>query len=541
MTSSTETLKAAATGQQPPARSVAKKEPPKDFPAMLTTWKGEIANALPKHLNADRMARIALTCFRNTPKLGDCNPHRVRGRAPGGAARHRAGPDGRGVPDPVQGRQCQLIPGYMGLIKLAKQTGQVVDIYAMAVREKDKFTCTFGLNRDLVHEPKASKGGFPASQAERGEIIGVYAVAVFKDGTRTFVVMGKDEIDRIRDGSQGYKTAKKYGKKDTPVDHALRGDGAQDGDPPAVQDAAEVARAGAALALEDAHNAGKAQNIDMKDALTATTRRRPARSRTPRSSTPDGRGEAESGSRWRATAAQAGTAARCRAQGRPEEKGRPAPVGHEGRDQAWSEHGKYSEARDLVRAAPYTDDDRAEVESCHQAKHGKRRGGLMLLRQPFAPEGDVRRGRRHRGRLGLPPSMMQAERTRLLGGYRSRGQGGKLRRASRGSPKVAWDKPRRRTRERRSASAAPCFSARAKASPSAACSTPSSAAPSHFQRCEGIQVWKLRKASSSSPTARARTTRGERSTAARDPRVDLIAMVQDDELQVHAGRRRQGG
>jgi recombinational DNA repair protein RecT len=57
-----------------------------------------------------------------------------------------------------------------------------------------------------------SPGGFPASQKERGDIIGVYAVAVFKDGTRTFVLMGKDEIDRIRDGSSGLPEAMKYGK-----------------------------------------------------------------------------------------------------------------------------------------------------------------------------------------------------------------------------------------------------------------------------------------------------------------------------------------
>jgi recombination protein RecT len=34
------------------------------FPAMLEQLKGEIARALPKHLSAERMARIALTAFR---------------------------------------------------------------------------------------------------------------------------------------------------------------------------------------------------------------------------------------------------------------------------------------------------------------------------------------------------------------------------------------------------------------------------------------------------------------------------------------------
>ena len=46
-------------------------EQPKGFPAMLEQFKGEIARALPKHINPDRMARIALTAFRMTPKLGE--------------------------------------------------------------------------------------------------------------------------------------------------------------------------------------------------------------------------------------------------------------------------------------------------------------------------------------------------------------------------------------------------------------------------------------------------------------------------------------
>ena len=50
---------------------------PATFPQMLAAWKGEIAHALPQHLNADRMARIALTEFRKNPKLGDCEPQSV--------------------------------------------------------------------------------------------------------------------------------------------------------------------------------------------------------------------------------------------------------------------------------------------------------------------------------------------------------------------------------------------------------------------------------------------------------------------------------
>ena len=55
----------------------AKKPVPTNFPAMLDAYKNEIGRALPKHLTADRMTRIALTCFRTTPALGNCEPASV--------------------------------------------------------------------------------------------------------------------------------------------------------------------------------------------------------------------------------------------------------------------------------------------------------------------------------------------------------------------------------------------------------------------------------------------------------------------------------
>ena len=42
------------------------------FPAMLEQYKGEIARALPKHINPDRMARIALTADRIQPASASC-------------------------------------------------------------------------------------------------------------------------------------------------------------------------------------------------------------------------------------------------------------------------------------------------------------------------------------------------------------------------------------------------------------------------------------------------------------------------------------
>ncbi len=182
------------------------------FPAMLEQFKGEIARALPKHLSPDRMVRIALTAFRMNPKLAQTDPRSVFAAViQSSQLGLEVGLMGEAHLVPF-GNQCQLIPGYQGLMKLARNSGIVQDIYGHEVRANDKFDIVLGLNRSLMHEPM-KKSGFPSSDEERGAIVGFYAVAVFKDGTRTFHAMSKEQIEQVRDNSRGYQMAKKYGKE----------------------------------------------------------------------------------------------------------------------------------------------------------------------------------------------------------------------------------------------------------------------------------------------------------------------------------------
>lgn len=186
---------------------------PRNFPALLEKFKGEIGRALPRHINPDRMVRIALTAFRMNPKLSECNPRSVFAAIiQSSQLGLEVGLMGEAHLVPFK-NECQLIPGYTGLIKLARQSGFVQDIYAHEVRMNDEFVLNLGLERNLEHIPLSGKGGFPASDEERGEIVGFYAVAVFKDGSRTFVAMSLGEVERIRDNSRGYKSAKQFRKE----------------------------------------------------------------------------------------------------------------------------------------------------------------------------------------------------------------------------------------------------------------------------------------------------------------------------------------
>lgn len=184
-----------------------------DFPAMITKFKSEIERALPKHLTADRMCRIALTEFRKNPKLANCDPRSVFAAVIQSAQLGlECGLMGEASLVPYKS-ECQLIPGYTGLMKLATNTGKVKDIYAHEVRENDTFELTFGLDRTLKHIPLQGKGGFPATEEERGQVVGYYAVGVLADGSRTFQAMSIQEVNKIRDKSNGYKNAVRYGNQ----------------------------------------------------------------------------------------------------------------------------------------------------------------------------------------------------------------------------------------------------------------------------------------------------------------------------------------
>lgn len=201
-------LKQVVTG----ATGVAKK--PTTINGFLETYKSEIARALPKHMTADRMARIALTEFRKTPALMKCDPATLFGAViqcaqlglePGGTMGHA-------YLIPFENRKkgttdVQFIVGYRGMIDLARRSGQIVSLTARAVHANDKFSYRFGLDETIEHVP---------FDGDSGPLTHVYAVAKLKDGGVQFEVLNKRQIEEIRNESQGYKTAVKYNRTDSP-------------------------------------------------------------------------------------------------------------------------------------------------------------------------------------------------------------------------------------------------------------------------------------------------------------------------------------
>lgn len=177
------------------------------FPDLLEKSRMEIQRALPKHLESDRMMRLALTAFRTNEKLGECDPMSVIAAVVQASQMGlEIGLNGEAFLVPFK-RECQLIPGYQGLMKLARQSGFVDDIFAMEVYERDIFEIDYGASRKLVHTPHKQSNGFPAARSARGELMGFYAVAMLTNGNANFVHLALDDCLAIRDSSSGYKYA----------------------------------------------------------------------------------------------------------------------------------------------------------------------------------------------------------------------------------------------------------------------------------------------------------------------------------------------
>lgn len=155
----------------------------------------EIQRALPKHMNADRIARLALTAVRNTPKLLETDQKSFL------AALMQASQLGLEPNTPLgqaylipYGKETQFQIGYQGLLTLAYRTEEYETIYAQEVYENDEFSQELGTNPNLVHVPANDPQGDP---------VGYYAVFILKNGGKMFQYWSRSKME---------KHAKKFSK-----------------------------------------------------------------------------------------------------------------------------------------------------------------------------------------------------------------------------------------------------------------------------------------------------------------------------------------
>lgn len=173
----------------------------KTFKDLIEKAKSSIVDILPKHLSADRMARTMLLAMTRQPLLYECSVESILqafltcselGLEPGGI---------RGymylVPfwnSRIKGYECQTIPGYRGLMHLAKSCQDISYITARVVHAADRFEAVYGLTENLVHEP--------CLDDNRGPAVCVYAVAHWRTGDKQFEIMTRSQIESIKSRSR---------------------------------------------------------------------------------------------------------------------------------------------------------------------------------------------------------------------------------------------------------------------------------------------------------------------------------------------------
>jgi recombination protein RecT len=162
--------------------------------SMVTQLTPEIQRALPKHMDGDRIARLALTAIRKDKNLGQCSPESFAGALLTAAAMGlEPNVHGEAYLVPYKG-ECTLIVGYQGYAKLFYQSPIAKHLDAQTVYANDDFSYEYGLNPSLTHKP---------AQGDRGAIVAYYAVATLTTGASSFVVLSPEEVRALRGGKVG--------------------------------------------------------------------------------------------------------------------------------------------------------------------------------------------------------------------------------------------------------------------------------------------------------------------------------------------------
>ena len=154
----------------------------------------QLQAALPTTLPVEKFNRVAISVIQNAPDLLEADRKTLFSAIMSAAQLGL-------LPDPQLGeayftafkKKVALIIGYRGLLKLARQSGELSTIYAELVHANDQFSPERGTDPKISH--------VPVWDGDPGEITGAYAVAIFKDQSYQFEIMSISQIEAIRQNS----------------------------------------------------------------------------------------------------------------------------------------------------------------------------------------------------------------------------------------------------------------------------------------------------------------------------------------------------
>lgn len=187
------------------ARELAQRGPT-ELQTYLETNIGELAKSLPKHLSKERMLAVLVNMAYRNPDLQKCEKNSILVSAcQAGALGLDLNPSlGEAYLIPrwnknIGGMECTFMPGYQGLVKLVRQTGQIATIQAAIVYDKDEFLVEYDPDLRFMHRPTFKGRGVVRDGVG---VRAVYAIAKLNNGERIIETMTVDEVEGIRARSQ---------------------------------------------------------------------------------------------------------------------------------------------------------------------------------------------------------------------------------------------------------------------------------------------------------------------------------------------------
>lgn len=174
------------------------------FDRQLNLMDDQIASALPGHISVSKFKRVCFIAVQQEPSLLEADRSSLL-RSCLECASDGLVPDRKeavlvvyNVKNKVTNKyvkKVQYLPMVAGLLKLARNSGEILSISAHVVHEKDNFRYWID---DAGEHLEHNFDPF----GDRGEKRGVYARATLKDGTSVFTPMDKQRIARLRAASR---------------------------------------------------------------------------------------------------------------------------------------------------------------------------------------------------------------------------------------------------------------------------------------------------------------------------------------------------
>lgn len=120
--------------------------------SLLDKMKPQISAAIPKHMSADRVARIAMTVYRSNPAFQKCSPMSfLSSLMTASQLGLEVGILGQAYLVPYKD-QCTFVPGWQGLVDLVSRAGRAT-VWTGAVFDGDEFDYALGDRPFVRHRP----------------------------------------------------------------------------------------------------------------------------------------------------------------------------------------------------------------------------------------------------------------------------------------------------------------------------------------------------------------------------------------------------